>query len=162
MLLQLKMYVVWLLKIHDHLMVAVKFICNRAVSHELVRHRPVTIIQESQRYCRYSNDKFGNEVTFIRPDVFFGPTVSYDIWEDSCERAEKDYLRLLGIGNSPQAARTVLPNSCKTEVIMFCTINEWCHIGRLRTSPEAEPSMRQLTIPLFEEFFSEENQLKWE
>jgi len=150
-------------EMENHLMCAVRFICNRAVTHELVRHRPVSFIQESQRYCRYSADKFGNEVTFISPSAFFpADSESYIDWEITCQYTEDMYFSLLRKGNSPQAARTVLPNSCKTEIILYTTITEWRHIQAMRVPASAEPSMRQLTVPLFDEFFSDENKRKWE
>lgn len=118
--------------------------------------------------CRYSNDKFGNEVTFIAPTAFFkeclninDPDEEINIWMESCKQSEEAYFKLLKT-SSPQAARTVLPNSCKTEIIIFATIEEWRHIFSLRTSAAAEPSMREVMCPLAEEFFSEENQKLWE
>lgn len=168
-----------------HRWVMVEYIVNRAVSHELVRHRPVSWLQESQRYCRYSDDKFGSEVTFIDPrgafpafqhnddphvlDVQCGASFdeltpegsqnvinyfNYVNWRQSCEQAEQTYLVLLepGQGISPQAARTVLPNSCKTELFQLCNLEEWVIFFGLRTTPAAEPSMREVTIPLYEEF----------
>jgi thymidylate synthase (FAD) len=139
---------------YKHHCYAVRFIVNRAVTHEIVRHRPVTYLQESQRYCRYSDDKFGNEVTFINPKAFFvDDSVGYDysVWKQSCEYAEKMYFKLLQNGQSPQAARTVLPNSCKTEIIVYTNVLEWEHIFSLRTALAAEPSMREVMIPLHQE-----------
>jgi thymidylate synthase (FAD) len=134
-----------LLAKHRHL--AVKFIVSRAVTHELVRHRPCTFLQESQRYCRYSADKFGNEVSFIKP-VFFEPqSEEFAIWRQSMEAMEQQYFRLLET-STPQAARTVLPNSCKTEIIVYTNLLEWRHIFNLRTAAAAEPSMREVMIPL--------------
>jgi thymidylate synthase (FAD) len=130
---------------HRHL--AVKFIVNRAVTHELVRHRPCTFLQESQRYCRYSADKFGNEVTFIKPLFFDTQSEEFAIWKKAMEDMERQYLRLLQT-STPQAARTVLPNSCKTEIIVYANLLEWRHILALRTSAAAEPSMREVMIPL--------------
>jgi thymidylate synthase (FAD) len=130
-----------------HRYLGVKFIVNRAVTHEIVRHRPCSFLQESQRYCRYSQDKFGNQVTFIRP-LFFAPDSNeYKLWHQAMEMTEALYLKLLET-STPQAARTVLPNSCKTEIIVYCNLAEWRHIFRLRTSPAAEPSMREVMIPL--------------
>ncbi len=130
-----------------HRYLSVKFIVNRAVTHELVRHRPCSFLQESQRYCRYSQDKFGNQVTFIRP-LFFAPeSAEYKLWQQAMELTEALYLQLLETA-TPQAARTVLPNSCKTEIIVYCNLAEWKHIFKLRTSPAAEPSMREVMIPL--------------
>ena len=130
-----------------HRYLAVKFIVNRAVTHELVRHRPCTFLQESQRYCRYSADKFGNEVTFIKPVFFEEHSEEFTVWKQSMEAMEAQYFRLLQT-SSPQAARTVLPNSCKTEIIVYANLLEWQHILSLRTSPAAEPSMREVMIPL--------------
>ncbi|MGE4559814.1 MAG: FAD-dependent thymidylate synthase [Desulfobulbus sp.] len=130
-----------------HRYLAVKFIVNRAVTHELVRHRPCSFLQESQRYCRYSADKFGNEVTFIKPVFFAEESEEYALWKESMEAMERQYFRLLET-STPQAARTVLPNSCKTEIIVYTNLREWKHILALRTSSAAEPSMREVMIPL--------------
>jgi len=133
---------------HRH--VGVKFIVNRAVTHEIVRHRPCSFLQESQRYCRYSEDKFGSEVTFISPMFYEENSPEYDMWQKAMEETEQIYLKLLET-SSPQAARTVLPNSCKTELIVYCNLQEWKHIFKLRTTKAAEPSMREVMIPLYEE-----------
>jgi thymidylate synthase (FAD) len=130
-----------------HRFVTVRFVVNRAVTHELVRHRPCSFLQESQRYCRYSEDKFGSEVTFIKPVFFQEDSNEYRLWQESMSQAETAYFRLLE-SSTPQAARTVLPNSCKTEIIVFCNLSEWKHIFGLRTSLAAEPSMREIMIPL--------------
>ena len=134
---------------HRH--VAVLFVVNRAITHEIVRHRPVSYLQESQRYCRYSQDKFGSEVTFIKPMFFKKGSAEYSMWEQAMQETEKIYLKLLET-SSPQAARTVLPNSCKTELITFANLLEWLHIFKLRTSKGAEPSMREVMIPLLHKF----------
>ncbi len=134
-----------------HRYVGVKFFTNRAVTHEIVRHRPCSFLQESQRYCRYSEDKFDSQVTFIKPMFYEEGTEDYKLWEKAMEDTEKIYLKLLET-SSPQAARTVLPNSCKTEIIVYCNLLEWLHIFKLRTTPAAEPSMREVMIPLMNEF----------
>jgi thymidylate synthase (FAD) len=134
-----------------HRFLGVKFITNRAVTHEIVRHRPCSFLQESQRYCRYSEDKFANQVTFIKPLFFAEESEEYRLWAQVMAETEKLYLKLLET-SSPQAARTVLPNSCKTEIIVYCNLMEWMHILRLRTTPQAEPSMREVTIPLLKAF----------
>jgi thymidylate synthase (FAD) len=133
-----------------HRFVGVKFVVNRAVTHELVRHRLCSFLQESQRYCRYSEDKFANQVTFIKPMFFKEDSKEFQLWKESMAQAEVTYLKLLETA-TPQAARTVLPNSCKTEIIVFCNLVEWQHILTLRTSPAAEPSMREIMIPLQKE-----------
>lgn len=130
---------------HKH--VAVKFTTNRAVTHELVRHRPVAFLQESQRYCRYEN-----EVVFIEPTAFAFGKEEMKLWEASVGNAEVDYQTFLREGQSPQAARTVLPNSCKTEIIVYCSLREWSHIFCLRTSAAAEPSMAAAMLPVLEKF----------
>lgn len=130
-----------------HRFVGVKFVTNRAVTHEIVRHRPCSFLQESQRYCRYSQDKFGNQVSFIKPMFFAPDSAEYRLWLQAMEQTEALYLKLLETA-TPQAARTVLPNSCKTEIIVYCNLAEWRHIFRLRTTPAAEPSMREIMIPL--------------
>ncbi len=130
-----------------HRFVGVKFVVNRAVTHELVRHRPCSFLQESQRYCRYSQDKYDGQVTFIKPMFYQDESAEFKLWVESMEDAEQNYLKLLET-SSPQAARTVLPNSCKTEIIVYCNLSEWQHIFKLRTSKTAEPSMREIMIPL--------------
>lgn len=130
-----------------HRFVGVKFFVNRAVTHEIVRHRPCSFLQESQRYCRYSQDKFDNQVTFIKPMFFEEDSEEYRLWKEAMEVTEARYLKMLETC-TPQAARTVLPNSCKTEIIVYCNLEEWAHIFSLRTSKAAEPSMREIMIPL--------------
>jgi len=138
-----------LLARHRH--IAVKFIVNRAVTHEIVRHRPCSYLQESQRYCRYDGDKFGKQVTFIKPLFYAEGSKEYQLWEKAMAETEQLYLTLLET-SSPQAARTVLPNSCKTELITYANLTEWLHIFRLRTSKAAEPTMREVMIPLLKRF----------
>lgn len=145
-----------LLMMSDHIIfrhrkVAVKFIINRAVSHEMVRHRPCSFLQESQRYCRYSDKKFGSEVTFIKPCFFKEDSMEYVEWYRAMNRAELNYLKLLET-STPQAARTVLPNSTKTELITYASLDQWWHMFNLRTSPAADPSMREVMIPLLDDF----------
>ena len=140
-----------------HRFIMVKYIVNRAVSHELVRHRPVSWLQESQRYCRYADEKFGNEVTFIRPTAFSSLTdnpTALRLWRDSIIQSEKAYLALLDQpGVTAQAARTVLPNSCKTEVYQLCNLSEWDIFFGLRDAPgKAEPSMVEVAHPLHLKF----------
>ena len=133
---------------HRH--IGVKFIVNRAITHEIVRHRPCSFLQESQRYCRYSENKFGGEITFIKPMFYKEGSHEYDLWQKAMEDTEQIYLNLLET-STPQAARTVLPNSCKTELIVYANLQEWRHIFKLRTTKAAEPSMREIMIPLYEE-----------
>lgn len=133
-----------------HRYVGVALTINRAVTHEIVRHRPCSYLQESQRYCRYSHEKFGNQVTFIKPMFYEEGSEEYALWQQAMADTEKIYLKLLET-STPQAARTVLPNSCKTEIIVYCNLAEWKHIFKLRTTKAAEPSMREVMIPLQQE-----------
>ncbi len=133
-----------------HRTVLVHLTINRAVSHELVRHRVASYLQESQRYCRYGEERFGGGVTFIRPCFFEEGSPEYGLWEKAMLETERLYLELLKT-SSPQAARTVLPNSCKTEIMVHATLAEWMHIFRLRASRAADPSMRQIMVALLPE-----------
>lgn len=137
----------------EHSQLSVKFICDRGVSHELVRHRMASFSQESTRYCNYSNDKFGNEITVIEP-LFFSDNyhdTEYYLWKTACEKTEEHYIALLAMGATPQEARCVLPNSLKTEVVMTANYREWRHILKLRTDKAAHPQMRELMVPLLKE-----------
>lgn len=128
--------------------VAVRFTVNRAVSHELVRHRPASFLQESQRYCAYRN-----HVTFIDPRGAFPKWDFYfSDWQNSCFNAELDYKEALQNGLSPQAARTLLPNAVKTELLLYTTLAHWKQIFELRTTAACDPSMLEVTRPLHAEF----------
>ena len=129
--------------------VSVKFICDRGVSHEIVRHRPASFCQESTRYCNYSKDGFGNEITVIEPCFFHDQHSdqdweNYQKWEAAMADAEEWYMELLQNGATPQEARSVLPNSLKTELIMTAPLMEWCHFFNLRMSSAAHPQMREV------------------
>jgi thymidylate synthase (FAD) len=132
----------------QHRHVAVRFIVNRAVSHELVRHRPCSFLQESQRYCRYSD-----EVVFIKPLWSDTGNANHDeLFEYSSAVAEGHYRTFLKRGLKPQQARAVLPNSTKTELIIYASLPQWKHIFSLRCSPAADPEMLRVMRPLREEF----------
>ncbi|MBP1713240.1 MAG: thymidylate synthase, flavin-dependent [Deltaproteobacteria bacterium] len=125
--------------------------CDRGISHELVRHRLASFSQESTRYANYSKDKFGKEITVIRPYFWDRSSDLYSVWRQAMEQAEEKYLHLIGLGARPEEARTVLPNSLKTELIMTCNLREWRHIFDLRCSRAAHPQMRELLFPLLDE-----------
>lgn len=127
-----------------HQDVTVKFICDRGVSHEIVRHRVASFAQESTRYCNYSQDKFGREITVVRPSWCAENTAVYDTWMLGCEAAESDYFALLDDGCTPQEARSVLPNSLKTEVVVTMNLDSWRHFFTLRCSPAAHPDMKEV------------------
>lgn len=135
----------------EHSSLTVKFICDRGVSHELVRHRMASFAQESTRYCNYSQDKFGNEITVIAPCFLVEGTDPYMSWKASMCLAETGYFDLLDKGLSPQEARCVLPNSLKTEVVVTANYREWRHILDLRSDIAAHPQMRELMVPLLKE-----------
>ena len=124
--------------------VSVKFICDRGVTHEIVRHRPASFCQESTRYCNYNSGKFGGEITVIKPCFFKENSTRYLNWFVACESAETAYNAILEDGGTPQEARDVLPNSLKTELIMTAPLMEWCHFFNLRMSPAAHPQMQEV------------------
>ena len=165
----------------EHISASVRFICNRGVTHEKVRHRIASYSQESTRYCNYSKEKFGNEIKVIDP-FFFDKEEErevvhlpfpyktpsgnlkleeedstefmnkFDGWHSAILMAEWHYMKLIEMGAKPQEARDVLPNATKTEILMTANIREWRHFFRLRTSKKAHPQMREVAIPLFEVF----------
>ena len=136
----------------EHAGVTVKFICDRGVSHELVRHRIASYAQESQRYVNYTKEKFGQEITVIAPCFWGAGSPAYTAWETACHQAEQAYFTLVAQGAAPEEARTVLPNSTKTEIIVTMNMRAWRHFFQLRTAKAAHPQMRELTIPLLAEF----------
>lgn len=132
----------------EHYSFTVKFICDRGVSHELVRHRLASYCQESTRYCNYSKDGFGREITVIKPCFWEDGSDEMREWRSAMRMAESHYFSLLGYGVTPQEARSVLPNSLKTEVVMTANIREWRHFLRLRCAPDAHPQMREVAMIL--------------
>jgi thymidylate synthase (FAD) len=132
----------------EHACITVRFICDRGVSHELVRHRLAAFSQESTRYANYSREKFGREITVVRPCFWEEGSEAYGLWLDAMERAEACYMALLKRGARPEEARSVLPNSLKTEVIMTCNIREWRHVLDVRCSRAAHVQIREVMLPL--------------
>ncbi len=135
----------------EHGNITVRFTCDRGVSHELVRHRIASYSQESTRYANYSIDKFGNEITVIKPLFWSEQSAEYKVWLGAVRGAEEAYLALIKAGARPEEARSVLPNSLKTEIVATCNLREWRHILSLRCSPAAHPQMRQIMLPLLKE-----------
>lgn len=148
----------------EHNSISVRFICDRGVSHELVRHRLASFAQESTRYCNYSKDKFENEITVIKP-CWLNETPNELLqlrnsrhpchknmgsfnWVSAMQECENRYLTLLKLGWAPQEARSVLPNSLKTEIVMTMNLREWRHFFKLRCDNAAHPQMRELILPL--------------
>lgn len=137
----------------QHRHVAVLVICSRAISHQLVRHRPCSFLQESQRYCRYDD-----EVTFIRPEWADG---EWALFAAQCETSEMMYRVRIAKGLSPQQARGALPNDTKTELIIYASLPEWLHIFKMRCDRAADPEARRVMLPLREQFKSEYPEM-WE
>lgn len=135
----------------EHSSLSVKFTVDRGVSHELVRHRIASFAQESTRYCNYSKDKFGKEITVIRPLFFKEGSDKEVAWTDAMASAEHMYFELLDLGATPQEARSVLPNSTKTEITITANYREWRNFFKLRTAKAAHPQMVQVTRPLLKE-----------
>jgi len=129
----------------EHEAITVRFVCDRGVSHELVRHRLASYSQESTRYCKYRN-----EGTFIEPCWEMSPS-ERAIFISLLISSERDYMSLLQHGWTPQQARTVLPNALKTEVVMTANLRQWREVLKQRTHKTAHPQMRELMVPLLEE-----------
>lgn len=136
----------------EHEKVTVRIVCDRGVTHEIVRHRIASYSQESTRYCNYSKDKFGSEITFIRPFFWTEDEEEYKVWEQTMQEIENAYNRLISLGAKPEEARSILPNSVKTEIMVTMNLREWRHFFRLRTSGRAHPQMREVAVPLLEDF----------
>lgn len=148
----------------EHSVASVRFICDRGVSHEIVRHRIASYSQESTRYVNYGSD----DVTFILPpwanvpyelqDKTFEPLTGFShdqplsVWLHACAESERSYKTLLKQNMSPQMARAVLNNSLKTELVMTANLREWRHFFKMRCDKAAHPQMRELTLPLLEQF----------
>ena len=138
----------------EHYSFTVKFICDRGVSHELVRHRIASFAQESSRYCCYAKDKFGKELTFINPCFWEPDSDNYARWFHEMDEAEKTYLAMIENGATPEQARDILPTSIKTEIVMTANLREWRHFFKLRAegvTGKPHPQMLEITIPLLKE-----------
>lgn len=136
----------------EHMNITVRFICDRGVTHELVRHRLAAYSQESTRYANYSRDKFGSEITVIRPFFWNENSPEYQEWLAAMQNAERSYMNLIMSGAKPEQARSVLPNSLKTEIVMTANLREWRHVIGLRCGKAAHPQIRELLLPLLAEF----------
>ncbi len=132
----------------EHEKITLMFVVDRGITHEIVRHRIAAYSQESTRYCNYSQDKYGREITVIEPYFFLNDPDSYKLWLNSCQTAENTYMAMLDAGRSAQEARSVLPTCLKTEIVVTYNMREWRHFFRLRCDAAAHPQMRQAAIPL--------------
>ena len=136
----------------EHEKISVKMVCDRGVPHEIVRHRVASYSQESTRYCNYQKDKFGNELTFIKPVFWKEDSPEYALWKESMQQIEDQYMKLIEMGASAQEARSILPNSLKTEIVVTMNLREWRHFFRLRTASAAHPQIREIAGMVLEEF----------
>lgn len=143
----------------EHETVTVRMICDRGVTHEIVRHRIASYSQESTRYCNYAGDKFDNQITVIDIAGGFQYDMSrendrkkYEVWTKAMEEAEKAYFRMLELGATPQEARSVLPNSLKTEIVVTMNLRAWRNFFRLRVDSHAHPQMREVAQIVYDEF----------
>ncbi len=143
----------------EHESVTVRMTCDRGVSHEIVRHRIASYSQESTRYCNYAGDKFDNQISVI--DIAGGfeydltkenDKAKYEVWSASMEEAEKAYFKMLELGATPQEARSILPNSLKTEIVITMNLRSWRNFFRLRLDHHAHPQMREVAKIAFAEF----------
>ena len=138
----------------EHASVSVKIICDRGVSHELVRHRLASFAQESTRYCNYGH---ANEITVIKPCFWDENSSLYRKWYNQCSKAELVYLDMLKDGAQPQEARSVLPNSLKTEITITMNLREWRHFFKLRAcgaTGKPHPQMLEIAVPMLKDFQS--------
>ena len=134
----------------EHFSFSVKFIVDRGVSHELVRHRVASFAQESTRYCNYG----GQGITVIKPCYMEENSTQYKLWESMCWEAEDAYIALVQAGAKPEEARAVLPTSLKTEVVMTANLREWRHFFKLRAlgcTGKPHPQMVEVALPLLKE-----------
>jgi thymidylate synthase (FAD) len=140
----------------EHASITIRIICDRGISHQLVRHRIASYSQESTVWCNYSKDKFNKQVTFIMPLFFYeclGKKTEYSVWKRAMKNAEDSYMELLKIGRTPAEARSVLPNSLKTEVIMTMNIRAWREFFHKRYSIHVHPQMFQITRMILDIFY---------
>ena len=133
----------------EHEKVTARIICDRGVTHEIVRHRIGSYSQESTRYCDYNK---AGDIIVIEPCFWNNSYPKYLIWKRAMEDCEKAYNELIRLGATPQEARSVLPNSLKTEIVITYNLREWRHFFKLRCSKKAHPQMREVAVPLLAEF----------
>jgi len=131
----------------EHVSISVRFICDRGVSHELVRHRLAAYTQESTRYCNYAGT-----IKFIKPLFYKKGTEDYQIWYQSCLASAETYTTLIKRGSKPEEARSVLPNSLKTEIVSTFNLRQWRHVFKMRCQKAAHPQIREIMIPTLKRF----------
>lgn len=134
----------------EHEVVTVRIICDRGISHEIVRNRIASYSQESTRYCNYSKECFGREITVVQPPGL--GMAEYRHWVEAMSTCERCYFALLDLGVKPQIARGVLPTNLKTEIIMTLNLRSWRNFFKQRTAKGAHPQMREIAVPLLKQF----------
>ena len=134
----------------EHATVSFKIICDRGVTHELVRHRVASYSQESSRFCDYSAGKFGGELTFIKPCFWSDSDENFKLWKATMTQLEKTYLAMRASGARPEEARSILPNSLKTEIFVTMNLRELRHFLKLRTAAAAHPQMREVALKIYQ------------
>lgn len=135
----------------EHYSVSFRIICDRGISHELVRHRLASYSQESTRYCNYAKE----DIEFIKPSEIKEGTPTFALWEQSCKQAEATYNKLIACRIKAETARSVLPHSLKTEIVMTANLREWRHFLKLRYAGETgkpHPDMLQVSSYIFDFF----------
>lgn len=141
-------------EVNKHIFRTFLLVTDRGVTHELVRHRVCSFAQASTRYCNYSKDKFGNEITVIKP-LFDENSDAYKIWKQGCEHDEKTYFNLLNCGYKPEEARGNLPTDLATELIITANLEEWQHIFDLRykgTTGKPHPKCKEVIEKVYNLF----------
>lgn len=136
----------------EHINITARIVCDRGISHELVRHRIASYTQMSTRYCNFYKDKFNKEVAFIKPLFFDEESFEYKIWETACRFSEVSYFQLILSGAKPEEARGVLNNALATEIVVTMNLRSWRNFFRQRTSLRAHPQMREIALPILKEF----------
>ena len=134
----------------EHFNMTVKITTDRGVSHQLVRHRLMSVSQESTRYCNYSNDKHGNEISVVNPGLKEG-SEEFQVWKKAMEEAEEAYMTLIKQGVPTDIARSVLPTCTKTEIVLTANAREWRHIISIRKAKDAHPQIREVAEMLLEQ-----------
>ena len=136
----------------EHAQITARVVCDRGVTHEIVRHRLASYSQESTRYCNYAKGAFGSELTFIKPCFWADDSAMMDTWKVTMAAIETQYLKLMSSGATPEQARSILPNSLKTEIVMSMNLRAWRHFFRLRTNAASHPQMREIANMMLEGF----------
>lgn len=142
------------LSVIEHGNITLRIVCDRGVSHELVRHRIASYSQESTRYCNYGNDKFNNELKFVMPIIDKKHNIDTDTymreWEITMSHSEKQYINMVANGILPEYARQILPNSLATEIVVTMNLRNWRHFLELRMGKTAHPQIRDVAFKVFD------------